>query len=67
MVIYEILYGELLYMRKDGDTRPDYVIKPELVKDFIDDIYMVFEDRDQVVKMWRDLGITCLQVANGDY
>ena len=27
----------------------------------------VFEDRASVVKMWRDLGITCLQVDEGDF
>lgn len=27
----------------------------------------VFDDRDTVVKMWRDQGITCLQVAQGNF
>ena len=27
----------------------------------------VVEDRDQVVKMWRSLGLTCFQCAKGDF
>ena len=30
-------------------------------------IFMVFDDRDKVVKMWRRNDITCLQVADGDF
>ena len=25
------------------------------------------EDRNSVVKMWRDLGLTCMQVAEGNF
>jgi hypothetical protein len=28
---------------------------------------MAFDDRNSVVKMWRDLGIPCAQVADGDF
>jgi len=27
----------------------------------------VFDDRDRVVKMWRDVGVTCFQVADGEF
>lgn len=30
-------------------------------------IICVYEDRDSVVKMWRDLGIACFQVAPGNF
>lgn len=30
-------------------------------------IAMVFDDRDKVVAMWRRQGLTCLQVAPGDF
>lgn len=56
-----------IHMRKNGDTRHDTIVKPELVADFIGDILMVFEDRNSMVKKWRELGITCLQVADGDF
>lgn len=56
-----------LYMRPDGDYRHDTKLKPELVKDFVDDIVMVFEDRTSMVNKWRAMGICCLQVAKGDF
>lgn len=60
----------LLYMRKEGDKRPDYVVKREIYFEYIYDRYEVkgvFEDRKRVVQMWRSLGITCHQVQEGDY
>lgn len=60
-----------IYMRRDGDRRPDTVVKRELYKNFIEprhNVWFVLEDRNSVVKMWRDeLGLTCLQVKDGDY
>jgi uncharacterized HAD superfamily protein len=61
------LFIDNLYMRKDGDYRHDTEVKLELVKDFIDDIDLVFEDRASMVQAWRDAGITCCQVAEGDF
>lgn len=61
-------YG--LYMRKEGDHRPDHVIKLELLAEIRADGYepvMAFDDRNSVVKMWRDAGIPCAQVADGDF
>ncbi len=31
------------------------------------DIICVFDDRQKVVDMWRDNGLTCMQVAPGDF
>jgi|TARA_R110000822_G_scaffold280450_2_gene402056 hypothetical protein len=31
------------------------------------DIVCVFDDRDKVVKMWRENGLDCFQVANGNF
>ena len=33
----------------------------------INDIFMVVDDRQKVVDMWRDLGLTVFQVAPGDF
>ena len=33
----------------------------------IKDIFAVFDDRNQVVDMWRQNGLTCFQVADGDF
>ena len=32
-----------------------------------DDVLCVFDDRDKVVQMWRDNGISCFQVAPGNF
>lgn len=60
--------GELL-MRADGDHRQDSVIKAELFDANVnkDDVFAVIEDRDQVVQMWREKGLLCLQNKKGDY
>ena len=60
-----------LLMRKDGDNRPDQIVKRELYERHVQGLYEVegvLDDRDRVVKMWREeLGLTCLQVAPGNF
>lgn len=59
-----------LYMRRQGDHRPDHKVKSELLDQIIARGYrpiMAFDDRNQVVKMWRERGIPCAQVADGDF
>lgn len=66
---YEVPYDRL-YMRKAKDYRKDYIVKAELKDQILKDygkIDLVLDDRDQVVKMWRDAGIRCIQVADGDF
>ena len=63
-------YNVHLFMRKDGDYRADAIIKAEIYEDQIRDkfnVQLVFEDRNSVVKMWRDKGLICLQPQNGDF
>jgi len=60
----------LLLMQKDGDFRHDTIVKPELLKEAgisLSDIDLVFEDRNSMVKFWRDNGVTCAQVAEGNF
>lgn len=59
-----------LHMRKTGDMRKDSILKQEIYENFIRDQYnikFILDDRNQVVKMWRDLGLTVFQVADGDF
>lgn len=57
-----------LFMRQGGDFRPDTVVKQEILDRLPKDkIKFVLDDRNSVVKMWRDNGLTCLQVADGDF
>lgn len=59
--------GRHIFMRKNGDFRHDTIVKPELIGDFKDRILMIFEDRKSMVDKWRELGFTCLQVAEGNF
>lgn len=59
-----------LRMRPHGDTRPDVEIKGEWLEEArrADRLpQLAYEDRGRVVAMWRGAGITCLQVAPGDF
>lgn len=59
-----------LFMRKTGDMRKDSIVKREIFDEYIRDKYQidyVLDDRDQVVEMWRSLGLTVLQVAEGNF
>jgi len=66
---YEVNF-DMLWLREHKDSTPDQ----ELKKIWLDewrkdgkDIKMAFDDRSKVVKMWRDNGIPCFQVAEGDF
>lgn len=60
-----------LHMRAAGDMRPDYVVKHELFQRHIAGkfhVLGVFDDRDQVVNLWRRrLQLPTFQVADGDF
>lgn len=59
-----------LFMRGVEDYRKDYIIKKEWFEklgDLKHQILGVFEDRRQVVDMWRANGVTCYEVTNGAY
>lgn len=59
-----------LYMRPTGDFRKDDLVKEELYLKNIHGKYnvgFVMDDRNRVVDMWRRNGLTCLQVAEGDF
>ena len=65
----EVEFDEL-FMRKFKDFRPDNEVKSEIYDAHIApsyDIELVLDDRDRVVKMWRDRGLRVLQVAEGDF
>lgn len=62
--------GPIIYMRRDGDRRPSHVVKGELLERARKDGFhpvMAFEDRKDDAAMWREKGLRCLQVAEGDY
>ena len=59
-----------LYLRGHADFRDDSVVKSDLYDQMLADGFkpaIVFEDRASVVKMWRTLGLRCLQVAEANF
>lgn len=54
-------------MRRNGDHRPDTVLKSEWLDEAKFLPNLVFEDRSSVVQMYRDHGIKVCQVAPGDF
>ena len=48
---------------------PDEILKKVMLDTFVDinDVFLVVDDRQKVVDMWRDLGLNTFQVAPGDF
>ena len=70
-LMWENVYG--LMMRPDTDEwryAKDDVLKRWIYESRIRgrfNVVGILDDRDRVVRMWRSLGLTCLQVAEGDF
>jgi uncharacterized HAD superfamily protein len=64
----DIPFDQLL-MRPAGDKRRDDIVKRELfnVNYKKEQVWFALEDRKVCVDMWRDEGITCLQVQEGNF
>jgi len=59
-----------LFMRSHADRREDFLIKKIIYEERIApnyDVLFVLEDRLSVVKMWRSIGLICLQCDWGDF
>ena len=66
----EVEFDSRLFMRKNGDSRADYVVKREILDDIRKagfEPVLVFDDRQSVVEMWREQGIRVAQVAPGNF
>lgn len=68
------VHYDFLYMRPSKDYSPDEKLKFEMLEtakkelNFSqEDILCVFDDRNKVVDMWRKNGLTCFQVAEGNF
>jgi hypothetical protein len=68
LVLHGVPY-DLLFMRTEGDHRPDTVVKCEQMFQVVmkGPILFVVEDRQKVVDMWRANGLTCFQNQEGAY
>ena len=59
-----------LCMREEKDHRPDQIVKEEMYHKKVEpyyDVVAVFDDRNKVVDMWRDLGLFTCQTYYGDF
>ena len=62
--------GNRLYLRDDDDFRPDDITKKEIFDKVVSDGFkpqLAFDDRENVVKMWRSIGLPCFQVRGGKF
>ncbi len=69
---HDIVHSELIMKDRlpDGSYDKDHVFKEKVLDQLIAQDrkpFIVFEDRQSVVDMWRDRGIKCLQVEPGDF
>ncbi len=72
LAVNGIVYDKLLMRPGTGEGMftPDDQLKEDwLNQEFPDksQILCVYDDRDKVVNMWRRNGISCFQVAPGDF
>tara|TARA_B100000287_G_scaffold430147_1_gene484837 strand:- start:1172 stop:1621 length:450 start_codon:yes stop_codon:yes gene_type:complete len=59
-----------LFLREDVDYRPDSEFKRDVLHALRDAGWnpdLVFDDRNAVVEVWREEGVPCFQVADGDF
>lgn len=65
-----VFYNEI-YIRPEGNTEKDSIIKKRMFEENIRGKYycsLVVDDRNQVVDMWRkELGLPCFQVDYGNF
>ena len=62
------VYYDSLYMRADTDERSDRIVKKEFYEKYIEgkfNVEFVLDDRNQVVDLWREIGLKCLQTQPG--
>lgn len=62
------IFFDCLFMRKAGDSRKDSIVKEEILFDCIAPMYNILfwvDDRPQVVRKIKDLGINVIDVSQG--
>lgn len=67
---HQALTADQLFMRSANDSRSDDLVKLDIFNNHIRNSYnveQVFDDRDQVVAVWRRIGLQTNQVAPGAF
>lgn len=58
------------FMRPEGDRRPDFKVKADLFEEHVRgrfNVKFALDDRNQIVDLWRGMGIKTLQVDYGNF
>jgi len=66
---HDVFFSKIFY-RESEDYRDDTIIKKEIYENKIKPNFLplfVVDDRLKVVRMWRELGLVCLQCDVGDF
>ena len=68
LIRFGVPYHEL-HMRPYNDHSDDTILKADMLDKlgYEDRVLFVLDDRQKVVDMWRDRGLTCFQVAPGAF
>lgn len=70
LILHEIMY-DYICMRPDKNSEQDHILKPRMLEDFLRDkdyqVQFIVDDRNRVVKAFREKGYNVLQCQNGDY
>lgn len=64
------IHFDEIYIRDQGDKRPDYIVKKEMYENYVKNKYnvdYVIDDRKQVIDMWRQQGLMVLDVAGNEF
>jgi phosphoglycolate phosphatase-like HAD superfamily hydrolase len=66
---YEVPFDKLIMRDVPRHFMHDDILKKQMLDDHvdIDDVFCVVDDRQKVVDMWREIGLTCFQVAPGNF
>lgn len=67
---HNVSYDKLTLREMDSFTADEELKKKWLLKyypNYEKEVLCVFDDRNKVVDMWRSLGLTCFQVAEGNF
>ncbi len=63
---HRIPYSQM-YLRRQGDHRPDYTAKEELLREIpAERIAFAIDDREPVCAMWKKNGVRCFLVSSGE-
>lgn len=61
------IFPDKLQMRPKDDFTPDHLLKEQWLKNSPMKPFIIFDDRNKVVNMWRKNNVPCFQVAEGDF